>query len=110
MREEVVASVNKAHYMPKFVNPIYILKKKQDEIKKEAMKRIKSGSFVELYPLVAHIELKDEEIKDILDYWLISDFELYYMYGSFLKTREINKIKAIDEVLLVALRENAQRR
>lgn len=97
VKEEVVVNQDFPHYYPKFENPIYALKKQQDELKEEALLRIKFGDFRELYPLISHLILSKEERAEIVLNWFIDgNLNLCDAYGEALKNNDLEAIKKVD--------------
>ena len=97
VKEEIVVNHDIPEYYPKFINPIYALKKQQDELKEEALLRIRFGEFRELYPLLAHLVLSKEEREEIVLNWFIDgNLNLCDAYGEAVKNYDLEAIKRID--------------
>mgnify|MGYP001623195244 CR=1 FL=1 len=97
VKEEVVVNRDFPHYYPKFENPIYTLKKQRDELKNELLLRIRFGNFSELYPLISHLNLTQDEREEIVLNWFIDgNLNLCDAYGEALKNNDLEAIKRID--------------
>ena len=97
MDEKVVVNQGMPHYLPEFDNPLYDLKKRQDELKSEMLLRIKMGNFSQLYPLISHLSLTQEERNEIvLDWFLEGNLNLCDAYGEAVKDNDLETIKRVE--------------
>ena len=110
MKEPLVVNTRIPKFMPEFKNPIYVSAKKQkEELRKEALSRIKKGSFEQLYPLISNLNLTDKEIKEILFSWFLNKQErCLHLYYDVLLDNDLPGIALRDE-LYVSLKEDLTR-
>lgn len=69
-------------------------------LEEEALFRIKTGDFTELFPLVHSLTLSKKDVQDILSCWLISGYGNYiFLYGYGLKNHDDKFILEADKYL-----------